>query len=339
MVAPQSYPVCTNPECDLREEDQARQQAKTSGEAASCSDGDEVHPKCEMAEKCVEACAAYGRVCPCSARAAGRAACTAVKKLRENSNVFAASSDGEGTESNSSNNNNITKLNADDLVIGEKLGEGGFSVVNACTLKTDPEKKLAVKYLKRKVMVNQRHFEHGAADLAQEAHFLSVLDHPHIIKLHGVTAGSVQTNVATGKECGFFITVDRLYDTLESRLEHWRAEHEKSHQPGGGRLFARMTAEHKEKKKQELRERIQIALEIAEAVEYLHDKEIIFRDLKPDNIGFDAQRCLKLFDFGLAKELKPGEGNADGRYELTGNTGSRRYMAPEGTFLASLRIV
>ena len=334
MVAPPSYPVCTNPECDLREEDQAIQ-AKTTG--ASSTSGEEVHPKCEMAEKCVEACAAYGRVCPCSARAAGRAACTAVSKLRENSNVFAAAAaaaaaaDGESTTNNNTVNN-FTKLNADDLVIGEKLGEGGFCVVNACTLKTDPEKQIAIKYLKRKVMVNQRQFEHGAADLAQEAHFLSVLDHPHIIKLHGVTAGSVQTNVASGKECGFFITVDRLYDTLESRLEHWRAEHEKNHPGGGGRLFARMSAEYKEKKKQELRERIQIALQIAQAIEYLHDKEIMFRDLKPDNIGFDASGCLKLFDFGLAKELKPGEGNTDGRYELTGNTGSRRYMAPEGTF-------
>ena len=309
MVAPVSYPICTNPECDEREANQSTQ-ATISGSSGS---GNE-HPKCEMAEKCVEACAAYGRVCPCSARAAGRAACAAVAKLRENSSVFVAEP-------------NFTKLNADDLIIGEKLGEGGFSLVNACTLKTDPEKKIAIKYLKRKVMVNQRHFEHGASDLAQEAHFLSVLDHPHIIRLHGVTAGSVQTNVATGKECGFFITVDRLYDTLESRLDQWREDQDKVHQG----IFSRMSSDYKEKKKQDMRERIRIALQIAEAIQYLHDKNIIFRDLKPDNVGFDNEGVLKLFDFGLAKELKLGERNADGRYELTGNTGSRRYMAPEGT--------
>lgn len=51
--------------------------------------------------------------------------------------------------------------------------------------------------------------------------------------------------------------------------------------------------------------------------------------LKPDNIGFDKAGTLKLFDFGLAKELKKGAAHADGRYQLTGNTGSRRYMAPE----------
>jgi serine/threonine protein kinase len=36
-----------------------------------------------------------------------------------------------------------------------------------------------------------------------------------------------------------------------------------------------------------------------------------------------------LFDFGLAKELKKKDERLDGLYELTGNTGSRRYMAPE----------
>ena len=46
-------------------------------------------------------------------------------------------------------------------------------------------------------------------------------------------------------------------------------------------------------------------------------------------LGFDKDDVLKLFDFGLAKELKPEDKKADGRYNLTGNTGSRRYMAPE----------
>ena len=36
-----------------------------------------------------------------------------------------------------------------------------------------------------------------------------------------------------------------------------------------------------------------------------------------------------MFDFGLAKELKPDLKTKSGAYLLTGNTGSRRYMAPE----------
>ena len=50
---------------------------------------------------------------------------------------------------------------------------------------------------------------------------------------------------------------------------------------------------------------------------------------KPDNIGFDRNGTLKLFDFGLAKELKESERLDDGNFRLTGFTGSVRYMAPE----------
>lgn len=56
---------------------------------------------------------------------------------------------------------------------------------------------------------------------------------------------------------------------------------------------------------------------------------IIYRDLKPENIGFDIRGDCKLFDFGLARELRPNLKNTDGLYALTGLTGSRRYMAPE----------
>jgi serine/threonine protein kinase len=38
---------------------------------------------------------------------------------------------------------------------------------------------------------------------------------------------------------------------------------------------------------------------------------------------------LQIFDFGLAKELRPHLLNEDGTYNLTGMTGSLRYMAPE----------
>ena len=60
---------------------------------------------------------------------------------------------------------------------------------------------------------------------------------------------------------------------------------------------------------------------------------------KPDNIGFDGKDSLKLFDFGLAKELKPYKKHADGTYHLTANTGSRRYMAPVSTDARLFRII
>jgi serine/threonine protein kinase len=53
---------------------------------------------------------------------------------------------------------------------------------------------------------------------------------------------------------------------------------------------------------------------------------------KPENIGFDVRDDVKVFDFGLAREMKDRDRNKnpnDGTYILSGMTGSLPYMAPE----------
>lgn len=55
----------------------------------------------------------------------------------------------------------------------------------------------------------------------------------------------------------------------------------------------------------------------------------LFSKQKPDNIGFDYAGVLKIFDFGLAKELQESERTEGGLYKMTGLTGALRYMAPE----------
>ena len=63
---------------------------------------------------------------------------------------------------------------------------------------------------------------------------------------------------------------------------------------------------------------------------FLTSNSIIYRDLKPENIGFDVYGYTKMIDFGLARELTAKDRLDDGTYKLTGNTGTLRYMAPEG---------
>eukprot|EP00566_Odontella_aurita_P027044 CAMPEP_0113592620 /NCGR_PEP_ID=MMETSP0015_2-20120614/37950_1 /TAXON_ID=2838 /ORGANISM="Odontella" /LENGTH=163 /DNA_ID=CAMNT_0000499181 /DNA_START=36 /DNA_END=524 /DNA_ORIENTATION=- /assembly_acc=CAM_ASM_000160 len=95
-------------------------------------------------------------------------------------------------------------------------------------------------------------------------------------------------------------------------------------------MDAMRTKESKAKRRNKLWEdRVVAAFDLSAAFEYLHSHNIVYRDTKPHNIGFDIRGDIKLFDFGLAKELDPGEANCHGEYKLTPKTGTLRYMAPE----------
>ena len=67
------------------------------------------------------------------------------------------------------------------------------------------------------------------------------------------------------------------------------------------------------------------AIGIARGMEYLHSKGIIYRDLKPQNIGFDLQGTVRIFDFGVAREMH----QVLLQGERLGFTGTPRYMANE----------
>ena len=79
-----------------------------------------------------------------------------------------------------------------------------------------------------------------------------------------------------------------------------------------------------EKRFDEARARIYLA-EILLALEDLHKRDIIFRDLKPDNVVLDAQGHALLTDFGLSKTgiFKTEE---DMTYTICGTP---EYLAPE----------
>jgi len=85
-------------------------------------------------------------------------------------------------------------------------------------------------------------------------------------------------------------------------------------------------------------EAIQIARQIAEAVEYAHDRGVIHRDLKPANIKIKLGGMVKVLDFGLAKALdeEPVAGSGTNSPTLTMNAtragvllGTAAYMSPE----------
>jgi serine/threonine protein kinase len=193
---------------------------------------------------------------------------------------------------------------------GEKL-----KLKSSCV--EDGAYRYAIKSLREDLKTSER--QNAMVDIFVEANVLSKLNHPNIVKLRGITGIPGQST--------FSIIIDRLYETLSEKCELW-SDIQKSE------FFSRHILLFKKKKNQKvalslLRNKLLALSDIARAMKFIHNKGIVFRDLKPDNIGFDFRGNAKLFDFGFAKVLHDSEKIAKDQYNATGMVGSRRFMAPE----------
>ena len=80
----------------------------------------------------------------------------------------------------------------------------------------------------------------------------------------------------------------------------------------------------------------ELAVQMAHGLAAAHDKGVIHRDLKPDNLWITTEGRLKILDFGLAKQMKPVDMNAPtvalGAHRSTERgmiLGTVGYMSPE----------
>lgn len=180
----------------------------------------------------------------------------------------------------------------------------------------DEDRRYAVKRLNDRALQTPESTRVATKDILNEATILSFLPpHPNIITLYAISSRFWDDPTAG------FLVLDRLSETLHDRLSRWRSA--KTESPSLFESFLATKKKLQEEQKQ-MGRIADIGLPIAQALEYLHTNNICYLDLKPQNVGFDRNGHVRLFDFGFSYSF-----SSDKDRYTKGFTGTIRYMAPE----------
>lgn len=166
------------------------------------------------------------------------------------------------------------------------LGVGGFGRVELVTLANDITKSFALKVMKKAQIVETRQQQH----ILSEKEIMMESNCNFIVKLYKTFKGTFLERLQTYNSYTFcVVNIDSkyLYMLLESCLggELWTILRDRGH-------FDETTT------------RFYVSC-VIEAFDYLHSRNIIYRDLKPENMLLDQFGYAKLTDFGFAKRLLP----------------------------------
>lgn len=176
----------------------------------------------------------------------------------------------------------VKKACLEDFVLLKTVGKGSFGKV-VQVRKISDGKVYAMKILKKEMVVKRKQYDHTLS----ERRILESINHPFIVSLRYAFQSEL-----------------KLYMVFEffngGELYHYLSE--------GGRFT-------------EERARFYCA-EIILGLDYLHQRGIVYRDLKPENLILDSEGHIKITDFGLSKE------NVDGD-SITSICGTPEYLAPE----------
>jgi len=172
----------------------------------------------------------------------------------------------------------------DDFQLLKVIGKGSYGKVMLVKSAKSGDQIFAMKMLRKDNVVKRNQVEHTKA----ERNVLETATHPFIVQLMYA-----------------FQTPKKLYFVLEFC--------------SGGELFFHLS---RAGRFSEGRCRFYSA-EILLAIGYLHSLNIIYRDLKPENVLLDSDGHAKLTDFGLSKE------GIEDNFSAKSMCGTPEYLAPE----------
>ncbi|KAI3737827.1 hypothetical protein L2E82_27840 [Cichorium intybus] len=178
-----------------------------------------------------------------------------------------------------------TQLRLGKYEIGRTLGEGNFGKVKYA-IDIQTQHSFAIKIIDKTRIKNLQISEQIKREIAA----LKLLRHPNVVRLHEVLASKTKIYMVLE-----YVNGGELFDTIVSKG--------KLPESNARKLFQ----------------------QLIDGVSYSHEKGVIHRDLKLENVLVDAKGNIKITDFGLS--ALPQHFRGDGLLHTT--CGSPNYVAPE----------
>jgi len=177
-------------------------------------------------------------------------------------------------------------------VIKRVIASGGMGTVFEA-LQENPRRPVAVKVIKSTLSGDS-----AIKRLEYEAQMLARLQHPGIAQIY--EAGS--------------------YNVGDSAVPFFAMEYIAN---------AKSISEYAANKKLSTRERLDLFLQVCDAIHHGHQRGIVHRDLKPSNILVDSNGRVKIIDFGVARATDADMKQAAAQTAVGQIVGSVQYMSPE----------